>query len=79
MIDMEKLKKLFDKVFFGLFGYSYQKEDYLKKIDEVKVTEQEPKVYSIEKTEEVTPLVNEKPKTKRKRSPRKKKTQTPVL
>ena len=38
MIDMEKLKKLFDKVFFGLFGYSYPKEDYMKKIDEVKVT-----------------------------------------
>lgn len=79
MIDMKKLKNIFDKLFFGLFGYSYPKEDYLKKIDDVKVIKQEPKVYSIENTVKIKSSISKKPKVKRKVSTRKKKTSTSVL
>ena len=75
---MKKLTKLFDKLFFGFFGYSYPKEDYLKKIEESKVEKplevKEPVV-----EEPQTILVEIKQKPKRKRSPRKKKTQATVL
>ena len=81
MIDMKKLTKLFDKLFFGFFGYSYPKEDYLKKIEESKVEKplevKEPVVETHPEPQIIPVEIKQKPK--RKRSPRKKKTQATVL